>query len=503
MFRARSQEVTEVGRMGRRQIVVVDDDAQMRDMLADILREEGYDVDLASDGKEALELLSRKPCDVVISDIRMNGMDGIELLGRMHDAHPDVPVLMVTAFGSIDTAIESIKAGAFHFITKPFKIDDVVMMVERALADRALRDENLRLRKEVSRRYAFGSIIGRSKAMADLFALVELVAAGHSTVLIFGESGTGKELVARAIHYNGPRAKKPFIPLNCAAIPEGLLESELFGHVRGSFTGAVANKRGLIVDADGGTLFLDEIGDMPLPLQAKLLRVLQERRVRPVGGNQDVAVDVRIITATHRDLKVEARAGRFREDLFYRLSVIPLHLPSLRERRDDIPLLADHFLTRFATDTSVPRKTLSPDAQEALLRYHWPGNVRELENVMERLTVLTRGAQITPADLPPAIRGVEKAGHGIDLDRHMTLEELERDYVIKILREVGGNKERAARILGVNRRTLTRWESRYHLKAALREGADAGEADRVGDANDGGGDDDAAAALHDSRAGPP
>jgi DNA-binding NtrC family response regulator len=455
-------------RVSKQQVLIVDDDSEMRALLTDLLVDEGYEVHQASDGAAALALIDERRVDLVVSDIRMQGMDGMALLREATTRYPDLPILMVTAFGSIETAVEAIKAGAFNFITKPFKLDDVMVMVRRALAHRALTEENQRLRKEVHRRYGFGNIIGRSKPMADLFDLIERVAQGHSNVLITGESGTGKEMVARAIHYEGPRAQASFVALNCAAIPEGLLESELFGHARGAFTGAIANKRGLFLEADGGSLFLDEIGDMPLSLQAKLLRVLQDKRVRPVGTNKDVEINVRIITATHRDLRKEVEDGRFREDLYYRLSVIPMRLPPLRERRDDIPLLADFFLKRFSTGDG-PHKSLSPRAMEALQRYSWPGNVRELENVMERVTVLSRGPQIQTDDLPPEVRGVESSRAGIDLGRQMTLEELEREYAIKILKEVGGNKERAAQILGVNRRTLTRWESRFNLSEALRE----------------------------------
>jgi DNA-binding NtrC family response regulator len=443
----------------RRSILVVDDDAAMREMLVSLMEEEGLECASAGSGEAALEKLRETEFDVVLSDIRMAGKDGLELTGELRELRPDTPVILMTAFGSIDSAVDALRAGAFDYVTKPFKREAILASLERALERRALEDENRRLRRAVDRTSRFGDMIGASPAMHEVFALIRKVAGTRSNTLITGESGTGKDLVARALHFSGPRARSPFVPINCTAMPEGLLESELFGHVRGAFTGAHTAKKGLFEEANHGTLFLDEIGDLPLGLQGKLLRVLQAREIRPVGGNRTVSIDVRIITATNRDLKEAIAAGLFRKDLYYRLNVIPIHIPPLRERPEDIPLLAEAFVRKHAGDE--PR-TLSRGAIERLTRCRWDGNARELENAIERTLVLSPSTEIRADDLrlvdvfddvaAPAADGlVERA-----LDDQLTLRQLDDLYTEQVLRMTGGNKVKAARILGINRRTLYR-----------------------------------------------
>jgi DNA-binding NtrC family response regulator len=440
-------------------ILIVDDDAAMRQMLASLFKDRGYEVNEAPSAAEALDRARENEPDAVVSDIRMPGKSGIEMVGELRSARPHTPVILMTAFGSIDSAVEAMRAGAFDYITKPFEPDAVLLTVERALEHRALEEENRRLRRAVDRTGAFGDLIGSSPAMREIFALVRKIAHGRSSVLITGESGTGKEVVARTIHYHGGRAEKPFMPINCTAIPEGLLESELFGHVRGAFTGAHTSKRGLFEKADGGTLFLDEIGDMGLGLQSKLLRVLQDREIRPVGGTQSVRIDVRIIAATNKDLETEIREGRFREDLYYRLNVIPVHIPPLRERPEDLAPLAHAFVDRHSEGR--PR-TLSPEALRRLERRPWRGNARELENVIERALALSDADTLGPEDLPLGDRGaaeeVEPAAALLEsaARRKMPLRELEDRYIDQILRLTGGNKVRAARMLGIDRKTLYR-----------------------------------------------
>jgi DNA-binding NtrC family response regulator len=440
----------------RAAILVVDDDPAMRGLLSDVLVREGHDVADAASGEEALTKLAEGTFDLVITDLKMGGMDGLDLLTHIRELRPEVAVILITAFGSIDLAIEAMRRGAAHFITKPVKMKELVVSVERSLEDRQIRSENRALRREVEGRFRFGNILGKSKAMREVFSLIERVAQGTSNILVLGESGTGKELVAKAIHYNGPRKDKPFVAVNCSAIPEGLLESELFGHVRGAFTGAVVSKKGLFAEASGGTLFLDEIGEMSLALQAKLLRVLQDKQVRPVGGNVGLEVDTRIITATNRNLEEATQEGRFREDLYYRLSVIPVRLPSLRERPEDIPLLVEHFLDKFARELGGPRKTVTAQAMEKLVHYSWLGNVRELENVIERLIVLSPRPTIDAGDLPAQLRDEERRWTADRFRELPSLHDLEEEYIKYVLHHCKGQKEEAARILGINRRTLYR-----------------------------------------------
>jgi two-component system response regulator AtoC len=454
-----------------RRLLVVDDDRAMREMLTSLFKERGLAVEEAPSAAAALARAAEEDFDVVLSDVRMPGFSGVELVGQLRRLRPGTPVVLMTAFGSIDSAVEAMRTGAFDYLTKPFEPDAVILAVERALAHRALALENEQLRRAVDRSSSLGELIGRSPAMREIFALIKRIAHTRSSVLITGESGTGKEVVARAIHFHGDRSEKPFVPINCTAIPEGLLESELFGHVRGAFTGAHASKRGLFEKADGGTLFLDEIGDMGLVLQGKLLRVLQDREIRPVGGTQSLRVDVRIIAATNRDLEAEIAAGRFREDLFYRLNVIPIHIPPLRERPEDVPALAEAFLRRH---TDGRRCFLSPEAMERLQAHPWRGNARELENVLERALALCDTETLGPNDLPLPGAAAPAAPSGEDFlaaaaARGTTLHELGERYTEQVLRTTNGNKVQAARILGIDRKTLYRRAEREARAAAKKK----------------------------------
>jgi DNA-binding NtrC family response regulator len=451
-----------------RNLLIVDDDAAMRQMLESLFNEQGFLVSQAASTGAALEMAREVDYDVVLSDIKMPGRSGIELVGELRQFRRETPVILMTAFGSIDSAVEAMRAGALDYITKPFEPDVVLLTVERAIERRALEEENRRLRRAVDRTGSFGDLIGESAAMREIFALIRKVAHGRSSVLITGESGTGKEVVARTLHFHGSRAQKSFVPVNCTAIPEGLLESELFGHVRGAFTGAHASKRGLFDKANGGTLFLDEIGDMGLGLQSKLLRVLQDGEIRPVGGNQSAKVDVRIVTATNKDLDVEMKEGRFREDLYYRLNVIPIHIPPLRDRPDDIPPLVDAFVRKHSPER---RRTISPAAMERLKVCGWKGNARELENVIERALALSDSAELGVEDLPLEIAGapVPETGSQSLVKRaareRLTLRELEERYIDEVLDLTSGNKVQAARILGIDRKTLYRRAERRRDRA--------------------------------------
>jgi DNA-binding NtrC family response regulator len=457
----------------QRSVLVVDDDAAMREMLTSLLAEAGIRAQTAKTAEDAMEALRNAEFDAVLSDIRMPGKSGYDLIGELRELRPETPVILMTAFGSLDSAVEALRAGAYDYITKPFKRPAVLASLERAFERRELERENRRLRRAVDHTTSFGDLIGTSPPMRDIFALIRKVADSQASVLITGESGTGKEVVARTIHFTGARGPRPFVPVNCTAIPEGLLESELFGHVRGAFTGAHTSKRGLFEEANGGTLFLDEIGDMGPSLQAKLLRVLQDREIRRVGGTQSIKVDVRIITATNKELHHEIEEGRFRKDLFYRLNVIPVDIPPLRERPEDIPILAEAFLRKHAGDEE---RRLTPSALQRLLHCHWEGNARELENVIERGLALTDGPEIRAEDLPlpdgDSESPVVKLAEGLmemGAERQLTLRELEDLYIAEILRRTGGNKVRAARVLGINRRTLYRREERPTRKGANSE----------------------------------
>ena len=444
-------------------------------MLASLFKDQGYAVREAVSANEAIERVGELDFDAVLSDIRMPGKTGIEMVGELRELRPSTPVILMTAFGSIDSAIDAMRAGAFDYITKPFEPETALITVERALERRALEQENRRLRRAVDQTTAFGDLIGVSPAMRDIFALIRKVAHGRSSVLITGESGTGKEVVARTLHYHGSRAEKPFIPINCSAIPEGLLESELFGHVKGAFTGASASKRGLFEEANGGTLFLDEIGDMGQGLQSKLLRVLQDRVVRPVGGTQAVAVDVRIVAATNQELQGQIEKGTFREDLYYRLNVIPIHIPPLRERPEDIPALVDAFVKKHCEGT---RRTVSAAAVQKLKSWPWKGNARELENVVERSLALFDSPEIGVDDLP--VGPSADAGHGDSAvaflrsaaERRLNLRDVEALYIDEIMKLTNGNKVHASKILGVDRKTLYRRMERKAQKEAEGAGFD-------------------------------
>jgi len=439
-------------------ILVVDDEEQMRDLLAKVLERKGYQVSVCGDGAEALAFLERDPVDLVVTDVRMPGLSGMEALRAIKELNPEIVVIIMTAFGSIDQAVQAVKEGAYDYVNKPFKIDEMLLTIEKALDERRLRHEVTTLRQELRTRYHFENLIGKSRPMQEIFGLIEQVAGSRSTVMIYGRSGTGKELVAKAVHYNSPRSTKAFIPVNCAAIPAELLESELFGHEKGAFTGAIATKVGKFELATGGTLFLDEIGHMRLDLQAKILRALQEREVERVGGTRTIKIDVRVIAATNRDLKKAIEEGSFREDLYYRLNVVPITLPPLRQRREDIPLLVEHFIAKYNREFARRVKGFSAGATAALYQYDWPGNVRELENVIERAVALAQSETISLRELPleisilggDVIEDIQKAG--------LTLREarshFERQYILSILERVQWNQTEAARVLGLHRNTL-------------------------------------------------
>ncbi len=441
-------------------VVIVDDHVEMGRLLADHLGGLGWDCDVHAGGAAAIAAIDRAVPDLVITDLRMAPIDGLDVLDAARAADPELPVIVMTAFGGVDSAIEAMKRGAWHYVTKPVRLDELRLHAERALAERRLRRE-VRALRGASARGGLDAMIGRSAAMQALYGLIERVAPSPAPVLLRGESGTGKELVARALHALGPRAERPFVAVNCTALPEGLLESELFGHARGAFTGATTPRAGLFVEASGGTLFLDEIGDMAPQLQARLLRVLQEGEVRPVGADDVRKVDVRVIAATHQDLEERVRTGAFRSDLYFRLAVVPLHLPALRDRVEDIPPLVEHFLARArARNPHSPVQRLAPDLIGALARRPWPGNVRELENLIERLVVVGARAELDASalDPPPALAPAGGAGAGFTVHRDPppTLRELEDDYIAWVVARCDGNKTRAAEVLGVDVSTIHR-----------------------------------------------
>ncbi len=440
------------------QILIVDDEPEMCALLSDVLRDAGCVVETASSGEQALARMGERDFAAVITDLNMKGMPGLTLLREIKRLHPDTNVIIMTAFGSIESAIEAMKQGAYDYVMKPVKSEEIALITQKAVREALLRKELLWLRRAVEKEYSFNQILGKSKPVQAVFELIRRITPSPSNVLITGESGTGKELVARAIHYNSPRAQGPFIPVNCAAIPEHLLESEMFGHVKGAFTDAKSDRKGLFEEAQGGTLFLDEISELPMSLQAKLLRALQEKEIRRVGGVRSISVDARVIAATNLDLTGQVKAKQFREDLYYRLNVIEVPMPPLRERTEDIPLLVMHFIKKYAEPMKKPVGGLTEGALALLMDYAWPGNVRELENVIERGVTLTRGDKIVPEDLPQAVRGdsgdrqmVEEAA-----EKTRTLAEVERAYILRVLEKTAGNKYQAAQILGIDRKTLYR-----------------------------------------------
>jgi len=451
--------------MAGERILVVDDEKSMCQFLSIMLRKEGYEITTVNDGESAIEEIRNSRYDVVLTDIKMGGMDGIDVLRELKRIDPTIPVVIMTAYASQKTAIEAVNRGAFHYLIKHAKNDEIKMVVRNALDMKRVRSENAMLKKQIKKTSDLKTIIGKSEEIQKVFNLVDKVSDTDSTILIVGESGTGKELIARAIHYRSMRANGPFVSINCGALPEGLLESELFGHVKGSFTGAIRDKEGLFKVAQGGTFFLDEIGETSPTIQVKLLRVLQEREVIPVGGTNPLKVDVRIVAATNADLEKAIKQERFRTDLYYRLNVIPVHLPPLRKRRDDVPLLVNHFLGRYNDTVAENRqKAITQEAMEVLAAYDWPGNVRELENVVERAVILEESDHITVSALPDKLRFREASSQRLITERaQVTLEELEREYLIKVLNDTGWQKKKASAILGINASTLYRKIQRYGL----------------------------------------
>ncbi len=441
-------------------ILVVDDDREMRELLSDLLEEEGYLCELVDSAEAAMTLICAKNYDLLISDLRMGGLSGLDLLKQARLQRSDQAMIIITAFGTVASAIETMKQGAYDYLIKPFKREHLLLVTKKAFDRIHLQEELSRLRQVVSKQYQFSNIIGKSKTMQAVFHLIGRVSESIVNIAVTGESGTGKELVAKAIHYNSPRKNQPFLAIDCASIPEMLLESELFGHVRGAFTDAKSDKKGLFEVAHGGTLFLDEIGEMPLNLQPKLLRVIQEKRVRRVGATHTLPVDIRIISATNRDLLEAVKTKQFRDDLYYRLNVLQIDLPPLRKRRDDIPLLAGHFLKKYVAEQNKKLEGFSESALNILIRYAWPGNVRELENIIERAVTLalSRKKTIGSEDFPAGMTGGREDQLCLDesLDKLASLESLQQAYVIRVLQSVFGNKAKAAQILQIDRKTLYR-----------------------------------------------
>ncbi len=456
--------------MADERILVVEDEEGMREFLRILLSKERYEVVTCESGEKAIERFKEENFHAVITDIKMPGMNGIEVLTTIRGIDPFVPVIMMTGHASMETAIESVNKGAFAYLLKQSRNEEIKQMVKQAIEMRKLRKENKFLRQELRKNHSERPIIGKSDKIRQVFALVDKVAETDSTILISGESGTGKELVAREIHYKSCRTEGAFVSINCGALPETLLESELFGHVKGSFTGAIRDKDGLFTAAKRGTFFLDEVGETSPGIQVKLLRVLQEREIIPVGAIKPIKVDVRLIAATNSDLESDVESGKFRADLYYRLNVIPIRIPPLRERKDDIPLLVDHFLRLHCEGVGRSQKSLSPEAFEVLMRYEWPGNVRELENALERAVILEEGRVIASEGLPERLRRSPTERHGsVVSTSNFTLEELEREYLLKVLDETGWHKKRAAAILGINASTLYRKLQRYGCDRVGRE----------------------------------
>jgi two-component system response regulator PilR (NtrC family) len=451
---------------------VVDDERSMRELLAIVLRREGYDVLLADNGRAAVDTLEREPIDLLISDIKMPDLSGVEVLRAAKRVDQNVLGIMITAFASTDSAVEAMRLGACDYLSKPFDVDLLKMKVREKIENRQLRQENVLLKRSLGLSHQFADIIGRSEAMLDVFKMIETVARTNSTILLTGESGTGKGLVAQAIHFHSLRRDKPMVSLNCGAMPETLLESELFGHMRGAFTGAETNKKGLLEVAEKGTVFLDEIGEMSAVMQVKLLRVLQERRFRRLGGLEELQADIRVIAATNQDLTKAVSEGRFREDLYYRINVIPIALPPLRERREDIPLIAEHFLAKYAQQMGKPVTTIARTTMDLLVEHEWPGNIRELENVIERAVALEATPAILPDSLPLSMRGAAAPRNGVqtetlpeagfDLEAHV--QEIERGYIAQALERAGGVQVRAAELLGMSFRSFRYYVKKYNLR---------------------------------------
>jgi DNA-binding NtrC family response regulator len=445
---------------GGERVLIVEDEGLMRELLTKILANEQYRIFQASSGEEALRLLQDQTFDLVLTDLRLKGMNGLQLLSEVRTLDPEIVVIVMTAYASVETAVEAMRKGAYDYITKPFINEEIRVMLRRALNQRHLSRENRHLKRELRERYRFENIVGTSEAMERVYRLIEKVSAISSNVLIFGETGTGKELVARAIHYNSERSDRPFVAVNCGALTESLLESELFGHVKGAFTGAIASQEGFFRKADRGTLFLDELSEISHGLQIKLLRAIQEREVIPVGGREPVKFDVRLIAATNKNLEDEVKKGTFREDLFYRVNVITISLPLLQNRREDVPLLVNHFLQKYAQRLGKPSVKISRQAMQVLVNYDWPGNVRELENMIERAVALCDEDIIETTDLPEKLTQVKIAIRDLD-EYEMSLDALEEQHIKKVLQQVAGDKVKASQILGINLSTLYRKLARY------------------------------------------
>jgi two-component system response regulator HydG len=437
-------------------ILVVDDESSHRQMIKAVLSAEGYEIREAADGNQALKAVEEKFHDLILMDIRMPGPSGIESLQKIKDISPGIPIIIMTAYASVNTAIDALKSGAYDYLTKPLDIEELKILVAKALRFQKLEQENIYLKEQLNDRFDFSKIIGRSPAMKQLFETLALVAPSEATVLIVGESGTGKELIANAIHQNSARSQRPFIKVNCAALPETLLESELFGHEKGAFTGAAARRQGRFQLAHNSSILLDEIGEMSPTTQAKILRVLQEREFEPIGSTQTIKVDTRVIAATNKNLEEEIKQGRFREDLFYRINVVTIKVPPLRERHDDIPLLADFFLKRFAEKNRRVIKGFTPRAMDLLMRYDWAGNARELENIVERAVIMARGDMITPMEFPENLKELDQElkEARIDIAAGRSLKEIEKEMILRTLEETEGNRTHAANILAISRRTL-------------------------------------------------
>ena len=453
-------------------ILVVDDEESIREFLEIMLKKEGYEVTVAEDGLKAKDILSKKTFDMVISDMQMPNMTGIELLKHVKENYSDLVFMMITAFGTTETAVDAMKMGAYDYVTKPFKIDEVRLNIANALRSKNLETEVRVLKKELVKEYSFQNMIGNSAPMHAIFDLVKRVSQAPTNVMITGESGTGKEVVAKAIHYNGPLKDRPFVTINCGAIPENLMESEMFGHKKGSFTGAITDKTGLFEVADGGTLFLDEVGELPVSIQVKLLRAIQERVIRRVGAVDDIKIEVRIIAATNRNLEDMVAKGTFRQDLFYRLNVIGIRTPSLRERAEDVPLLANFFLRKYNEKLNKAISTISAEAMEILKKYNYPGNVRELENMIERTVALEAGSTILPESLPPMVNTssgrkmassneIEIGDEGLDLDKVMG--QIEKELLVKAIHSAGGIKKKAAKLLHISFRSMRYRIEKYNL----------------------------------------
>ena len=456
--------------MTEKRLLIIDDEENMRHMLQVMLQKAGYAIQTAADGVEGLEQIAKQDFDFVLCDLRMPNMDGMTFLEKARQTHPDQTVIMMSAYGTVDTALEAMTIGAYDYISKPFKQDEVLLTLKKAEERERLKKENVELQnrlRKIEQKYSFGNIVARSEAMAHVFELVEKVAKHKTTVLITGESGTGKDLIAKTMHSNGNRTSVPMVSVNCASIPENLLESELFGYKKGAFTDAVKDKPGLFDQADGGTIFLDEIGELPLSLQVKLLRVLQEEEISPLGSTVSKKIDVRVIAATSRDLRKEVDEGRFREDLFYRINVMKIHLPPLRERRGDIPLLVGYFINLFNEKLGKDIEGLSSQTMPLLMAYSWPGNIRELENVIERAVLLGKGRWITPTDLPQSITSVQHPSTSAVPEHTLSIKKasktLERDLIQKALELTEGNRSKAAKILEISRPILISKIKQYEL----------------------------------------